>query len=405
MKAALTIALLLLATTAKGEWGVSTSLLWHPIVYSYKQDALFSLPKAMLKQPAYQNRLIAEIAPYAQLNGVVLDGRVNLEHCYSEPGCDNKETELNELALSYGLGDWEFTMGRRAISWGVGYGFRPLNVVQRTDTQRISRESLMGIDMLLAEYYTEMGELAIMLLPEQRDQSAALVARYFQSDEAYDWQGVIRYDNRRKLQLGVGGVRIMGEALSLHGSALYVANSTMPYYDDSREVVPNLSPAYPYEDQVVQDRWRAVVGTSYTFYSGHSMTLEYGYDGEVLSHDAWQGHYQRVEAQRAQLDAGVFPPSLVWGNIAWTAQLSQMMLRPRHSALLYWSYDAEHWQPEFTSQISLQDQSAVSTLVLQRGFTQWHLALGIRQFTGATRSYYGALHLERLVYMTLSSEF
>ena len=96
-----------------------------------------------------------------------------------------------------------WTIGKKVMSWGVGHGFRPLDVIQREDRRSINPPALVGVPLLAIEKFTadEAWTLA-WTQPgggagdsDRRD--AALALHWYRLAGGDDLHGMARVSQRR----------------------------------------------------------------------------------------------------------------------------------------------------------------------------------------------------------------
>ena len=59
--------------------------------------------------------------------------------------------QFNEAQLSGGSGPWQWTVGKKVLSWDVGQGFRPNDLVQQEQRRTLVSQPLQGRPVLMAE--------------------------------------------------------------------------------------------------------------------------------------------------------------------------------------------------------------------------------------------------------------
>lgn len=126
--------------------------------------------------------------------------------------------------ITPGLG---WTVGKKAMPWGVGIGFKPLDVIQREDRRGINPPPLVGVPLVALERLTETDAWTVAWTrpgqgsgeTDSRDSSLAL--HWYRLVDGDDLHGVMRVSQRRRLEAGLGATRVIGEEWSLHGAVLH----------------------------------------------------------------------------------------------------------------------------------------------------------------------------------------
>ncbi len=401
------MALALASSTAHGD--SSISLLWHPQANSYNSHSIFHTPDEYVAQPRYNSQLVAEITHYSTLQQLDISLLASVQQQSQSGGSPQSDADINELTAGYNRGEWEFAIGRKIHSWGVGYSFRPLDIIQQTNQQRTSRQSLIGQDGITADYYSDNSSVSLLLLAATRHNrypdNPTIAGRYFITQGQHDLQLVGQYNHYSKTQVGAGGVSIINDNLALHGSMLYQQHYTQMINTLAEQGTIILSRQNPYQPQDHNNGIQAVIGLSYATDNSQSFIAEYSYDSTVYTQQQWQAIYTLATQQQALLNDPLTPKSATLGNIAWSALASQYATRPQHSLMLQWQYEGEQWQPRINTLLAIEDRSHMTTLTLQRQFDSINFDIGIRHFSGKTNSFYGESILNNTIYATFSSEF
>src|SRR3569833_1312326 len=71
-------------------------------------------------------------------------------------GASDEEGQLvlNELSFERKAADGFITVGRKVMSWDVGYAFRPLDGVQQEDRRALNVINLVGVPLLAYESFS-----------------------------------------------------------------------------------------------------------------------------------------------------------------------------------------------------------------------------------------------------------
>jgi hypothetical protein len=135
---------------------------------------------------------------------------------------------LNELSVDRALGAGFVTVGKKVLSWDVGYAFRPLDLVQQQDRRAINAPTLEGVPLVAWEVFDATRALTVVLsnpgrrkADQPRDDGALALRLYHRNAEAArDEYVVMRLSDRNGIEGGVAFSQVEGEALELHGSVL-----------------------------------------------------------------------------------------------------------------------------------------------------------------------------------------
>jgi hypothetical protein len=127
-------------------------------------------------------------------------------------------------AIAPGIG---WTAGKKVMSWGVGFGFKPLDVIQRENRRSVNPPPLVGVPLVALERFSDNDAWTMAWTrpgqgsgeTDERDPSLAL--HWYRLADGDDLHGVMRISQRRRLEAGVGATRVIGEEWSIYGAALY----------------------------------------------------------------------------------------------------------------------------------------------------------------------------------------
>jgi hypothetical protein len=166
--------------------------------------------------------LRADLEYRAQADGFNLQATLRREAADDQP--DASRGVVNQI---YYDGQWSpsfaWTIGRKALPWGVGFGFKPLDVVQREDRRAANPPPLVGVNVIAVEHFTadSAWTLAWSHPGAGRDADPGLALHGYRLIDGDDLHTVLRLSSQRRLEAGAGMTRIIGEQWSLHGAVLY----------------------------------------------------------------------------------------------------------------------------------------------------------------------------------------
>lgn len=247
--------------------------------------------------------------------------------------------------IDAGLG---WTMGKKAMPWGVGFGFKPLDVIQREDRRGINPPPLVGVPLLAIEHYTATDALALLWTrPGENDgesdsRDPGLALRWYRLTDGDDVHGVLRVSHRRRLEAGLGATRVIGEEWSLYAAALYQGRG--PMRPDGR-----------FDGEAI----KAVAGAQWTGESGTSVLVE-----------AWDDP-----------DAPL------------------VRLTPRENLLLRLSWDdRDGFKPFAELLLTPRDGGRVYTVGTSWQGDRNRFTLGLRQYGGRADSAYARAPIERVIW-------
>lgn len=133
-------------------------------------------------------------------------------------------------AIAPGLG---WTAGKKVMSWGVGFGFKPLDVIQRENRRSVNPPPLVGVPLAAVERFTETDAWTVAWtrpgqgIGESDDRDSAVALHWYRLADGDDLHGVLRVSHRRRVEAGVGATRVVGDEWSIYGAALYQGRGPM----------------------------------------------------------------------------------------------------------------------------------------------------------------------------------
>lgn len=302
--------------------------------------------------------------------------------------------------LGQGLG---YTVGKKVMSWGVGFGFRPLDVVQREDRRGVNLPALVGQPLVALEQFSANTAWTLAWVhpgtgeggSDSRERSLAL--HWYHLADGDDLHAVGRLSQRRGIELGTGFARVVGEEWSFHGAALYERR----YRQILNPLAENgglVAVADPLAEMQRRHGVRAVAGAQWTGESGWSTLVEAWYDAEAYSKTEWRRLDALTARQRAM--AGVLPAALIDGNIAWSSQAYLATNLLRENLLFRLGYDDRDGFKPYAELLSTpRDGGLMLTLGAAFEGNRQRLAVGLRQLGGAADSVLARAPIKRIVWL------
>lgn len=291
--------------------------------------------------------------------------------------------------ISPGVGQG-FTIGKKVVPWGVGFGFRPLDVVQRENRRELHPPALVGIAQVAWEKLGSDDALTVLWQhpggqrnneqPANDDQALAL--HWYRLAGEMDVHGVARWSSRLGLEAGAGFSRIVGESWVFHGAWLQQQRSQRR----SNALLDNgqlLASSNPWRDEQAGLVSKVVAGVQWTGESGLGLLLEAWYDGEAPSPVEWQRLAQLTARQRELGQVAQVTRASIDGNVAWSSQLLECANLQRQNLLLRVSYDyQQRWKLAAEWLHTPADAGRALTLSLIHEGDRQRISAGLRRFGG-----------------------
>jgi len=315
---------------------------------------------------------------------------------------------VNELYASHDAGAWQFSAGKKIVSWDVGYGFRPNDMVQQEVRRTLVSSTPEGRPTLVAEHFNASTAWSVVWvnpsasMDAQGAQEPALAARVYQRFGAADGYGFVRVGAHTGASAGAALAWVTNESLELHGSGRYSKQVDIKARDTNATALVASNPWHPGTAQSVS-QW--LVGGTWTNQSQMSLLAEAWWDGSAPSDAQWSNWTQRnrLISNLAALGA---PAAAVAGNLAWQAGglgFSQNLRQSNVYLRLSWQNGA--WQPALDVLYTPADQGRVVTASLTWQGDRVQMQGGLRGYAGPVDAVLAQLPSRQLAYVALTWAF
>ena len=317
-------------------------------------------------------------------------------------------TVVNELNYDFSLAGERFSLGKKIVSWDVGFGYRPLDLLQQENRRSIVTTTLEGIPYLAWETFS--GDSAWMLIYANPGQGRAGVAKndesvalkYYLRDGTTDWHAVARLSERHHFETGAAISTVPLESLEVHGSLLYQHRFEQQYNSLIGTAGVPLSSGDPMRSQAREHAVTALAGFTLTGEAGFSLLGEAWYDATAYRAAEWRDVKELVSRQAGLLSQGI-PPAAVSGNSAYSLHYFDQPNVLKENLLLRLSHrhEGENWEPAVDLLCTPADGGLVTTASLAYSGNHFRVDGGVRQYGGAGGSAYRLLPEERIIYFAL----
>ncbi|MEF1289841.1 hypothetical protein [Vibrio sp. M260118] len=313
----------------------------------------------------------------------------------------------------------DLTLGKVRLDWGVGYGYRPLDVFKPYRRNPVGIQVEEGTGVAMASYFDMSGEWSLVYsdsswtqqqgsqLEEASEQQGLGIRRYALWGDS-EWQLLGYYDDVRQGLLGGSFVTVLDDAWSIHASALYQRKY-------NRYVQSTVN--QPVELDKQRDGYQGLIGLNWANAVGNNIILEYWYDSRSWSKGEWENAYASVDTLSQN-------PALVPLGSSYAQGLNHANL-VQHNIMFHWSLDSSSWSqwswsnkllwldnltPTFDLLYSPQDQGVIATQwldyrVYDSGSASFSAELAARFMTGDDESVYANLSDKRMIFLNLKGRF
>ena len=325
-------------------------------------------------------------------------------------GDENKtHLYLNELFYDTSVKNWEVSLGKKLLGYGVGYGFRPTDIIQKQTRRTFLPTQSQGIPSLIIEKFTLTGTLSFVYAIEGSWELEKVdIERHNFAVRPYillgnwDVMGIVHADDGGEFNIGSALNRVFGESWKLHTELLY--KTQYHYWENHLKENENYAGDPMYEKKKKSGALQSVFGLYYSGKSKIGLLTEYWYDGTAYSADDWDRHIEIAKEQNKLLE-NPFLPDDARGQIQDRIKsLSKAYLPTNlltHNIFLRLEYSADKFDPTFDWLFTPQDFGSVFTFQIESEISgRQKLNLGYRFFDGPADSAFGASPMDWSLFAT-----
>ncbi len=310
---------------------------------------------------------------------------------------------LNELSLDRPLWGGFATLGKKVMSWDVGYAFRPLDVVQQEDRRALYAPTQSGVPMLAWEAFEAERALSLVWSNPGHGRAAqprgdgALALRLYRRQGARDEYAVLRLSQRNGVEGGASFAQVVSDALELHGSALWQQRHDNWMGPDA---IDALALSDPNRWQRVDGGGKVMSGMTWTTEGKFSLLAEAWLDRSAYSEQDWL----RWRTRNAQLQARA-PVGLRAANLGWNAGALQTSSLRQQNVLVRAAQNIGDVDAAFDVLWMPQDGGRITSAALSWKGAPWQLDASVRVYGGAAHSIARALPQRSAAVLSLQRAF
>jgi hypothetical protein len=321
----------------------------------------------------------------------------------------------NELYSDFTAAGEHFSLGKKILSGDVGYGFRPIDVLQREARLQVLPPTLEGVPNLAWEHFTAVDAWSVFWTnpgegkrgDPKRDGS--LAARYYRREGATDLHGIARASSRFGLEAGAAFSSVPDESLELHGSFLQMRRGERAApLAESAATAQLLNPDLALQTETVNSPRKALGGFTFTRESGWSFIGELWWDGTAPSAADWRALGNEARRRAALAGLPGVPAAAVSGSIAASSRMFSLPSVSRRSALAHvgWSDPAASgWSGALDLLRTLEDGGWSLTAAVTHESDRLRVDAGLRRFGGRADAAYRLLPERGIAFMGLTVAF
>lgn len=312
---------------------------------------------------------------------------------------------LNDGYWEFTLGDFDLTLGKKRISWGVGYAFRPLDILLQSRRLSIVTPLEEGLPLLAVERYTATGAWTLLCGESLDLRDPICAARIYGLFNDTEFQALIYSNEKDKFGFGSGFSMVSGEALEIHASFLYQRH----YHQSMNRLIGGdrlLDTENPFEERELKDGLKVLVGGTISWASGFSLLLEAWHDDSGYSKREWRDLQQLTQAQYALRNSTLVPEAAIDINIKANNQFFAQTSMLEDNIFARLSYDGEKIDPSVGLLVSIADRGLALLVDVTTEISDHHRAsFGLRVFGGDSQSAYRLMPVDDQLYLQWQGTF
>ncbi|WP_070969674.1 hypothetical protein [Vibrio sonorensis] len=237
------------------------------------------------------------------------------------------------------IGDYsiDYTIGKVRLDWGVGYGYRPLDIFKPYRRNPVGVQVEEGAGTLLASYFSADAEWSVVYTDSswvdqqaselsQATQQQGIGLRRYALMGDYEWQWVAYYDDVRHGLVGSTLVGVLGSTTAFHLSGLYQRHYQAFEIQDSYS---------PVSLQQSDHGYQALAGVNWSSASGQTVIAEYWFDSRSWDKNDWDKARQRAQTLRTSPVTSRLASSYARGYGNYNLV--------QHNLLVHWTLDSSAW--------------------------------------------------------------
>ena len=237
---------------------------------------------------------------------------------------------VNEAYVDFKAGGQHFSIGKKILSGDVGYGFRPIDVIQREQRLQALPPALEGVPHLSWENFSADQAWALIVanpghgMRGDAKDDGSLALRHFRRAAYADLHAVARYSARQRIEAGFALSAVPHDSLELHASFLAQRRG--------ERLAPLSEPATPAAllateravgTSILNGPRKALAGFTWTWAGGWTLIGETWWDGTAPTAGDWRTLASQAARRNALADFPGVPAEAVAGSLAASTRMFQ----------------------------------------------------------------------------------
>lgn len=332
---------------------------------------------------------------------------------YREGSPRDDDAVLNELHYETTLAGQRIGLGKKIFGWDVGFGFRPLDVIQQENRRALVVTTLEGVPYLSWEHFAAHSAWTVVAANPGRGRAEdpvneeSLALKYYLHSNTTDWHGVARLSRRHHWETGAAFSRVVGEGGELHASFLYQRRYLQRINVLTEENAPLLALTDPMQWRAYRHGVKGLLGFAATSANGWALLSEAWYDGSAYSAKAWRTLAALTRSQASLLGNAAVSAQAVRGNIAWSAQAFNQPGLVRENVFIRLSHRGESGviDPAVDLLVTPRDAGWVLTASVSQEGNRYRVDAGYRWFGGPPDAAYRLFPEKQLAFVAVQVSF
>jgi hypothetical protein len=335
-----------------------------------------------------------------------------------EGGAHEQDARVNELYASDDapaalLGEGAaWSAGKKVVSWDVGYGFRPNDVVAqeprrpllpvRPEGRPLLQIESFGTDSAWTLVWTNPQQLHARVEDSRHGAESALALRAYRRAGAVDGYGFLRLGAHTRGSAGAAVAWVASEAVELHASARWMHRHDGFTFNPAGGA---LAPPNPWREATLGAASQWLLGATWASAEQLSLLAELWHDGSAPPDAAWDAWGARNAALSALAASPALRPAAA-GNLAWQATpWSRATSLRRDNALLRLTWQHAGWEPVLELLLTPRDRGRSLTAALAWQGDRWRLEGGFRRYGGPDAAVLAQLPVRQTGYLAATLAF
>ncbi|MBI5814513.1 MAG: hypothetical protein HZB29_02755 [Nitrospinae bacterium] len=372
-------------------------------------DNVFHAPpgrRAYPSEEARQDAYLRWSGPLGKFSGVATSAE-GVDCCGS-----NQKGTVNELYANLTIAEGvEASVGKKVASWGMGQGFRPLDVIQREDRQAIEPLDLEGIPMVTIESFSGVSGITLIVGDRswmdgsgvEKDELEAGL-KYSSLLGSADLQIVAHALERKEASAGAGLSIVSGDSFEAHASFNYLPYYTKQFHTLAGQPAGLLETHDPYVDVIKHHGAQALIGGSWTWENAVSLMIEAWHDDTAYTKSEWEDILDIAQSQSSLLEAGV-PEEAVYGNINGASRIFKRRNILQDAVMVRLAYGGKDFRPEIYALATPADGGLAVTAAADYRLRDGIIMFGAVRWLGGNRdSAYAQAGFSEIIYAGIRVE-